>query len=82
MKGVFLCYFNIEGSDLSILSFNTLNSLIPKNELDYVYYQAKNKCIFLNAYLKLNVISDSEIKKFYEEVVNKKLYEFYVDYGN
>jgi len=30
MKGVFLCYFNIEGSDLPMLSFSTLNSLYQK----------------------------------------------------
>ena len=82
MKGVFLCLFNIEGSDLPMLSFSTLNSLIPKNELDHTYYNAKNKCIFFNTYLKLNAISDSEIEKFYKEIENKKLYEFYADYGN
>ena len=82
MKGVFLCLFNIEGSDLPMLSFSTLNSLIPKNELDHTYYNAKNKCIFFNTYLKLNSISDSETEKFYKEIENKKLYEFYADYGN
>ena len=83
MKGVFFCYFNIEGSDLPMLSFSTLNSLIPKNELDIAYYQAKNKCIYFNTYLKLdNAITVSEIEKFYQENENKMLYEFYADYGN
>ena len=82
MKGIFFCYFNIEGSDLPILSFSTLNSLIPSNDLDYAYYQAKNKCIYFNTYLKLNAISDSEIENFYKEIENKKLYEFYADYIN
>ena len=82
MKGTLLCYFNDEGSDLSMLSFSALNSLIPTSDFDYAYYHAKNKSIFYNAYLKLNAITDSEIEKFYEEVENKKLYEFYADYGN
>ena len=66
-KGSLFCYFNKDESELSLLLFTTLNSLMPKNELDYTYYQAKNRCIFFNTYLKLNAISDSEIKKFYEE---------------
>ena len=82
MKGSLFCYFNKDESELSLLLFTTLNSLMPKNELDYTYYQAKNRCIFFNTYLKLNAISDSEIKKFYEEIENKKLYVFYGDYGN
>ena len=55
---------------------------MPKNELDYAYYHAKNRCIFINTDLKLNAISDSEIEKFYEGVENKKLYELYGDYIN
>ena len=82
IKGVFFCCFNKEGSELPIISFSTLNSLIPSNDLDYAYYSAKNKCIFFNKYLNLNAISDSEIEKFYKEIENKKLYEFYDDYGN
>ena len=29
-----------------------------------------------------NSISDEEIETFYKEIENKKLYEFYADYGN
>ena len=67
------------------ISFCTLNSLIPKkgNDIDYAYYHAKNSCIYFVNYLKLeNMISDSEIEAFYKEIENKKLYEFYADYGN
>ena len=46
MKCVLLCYFHIEGSDLPMLSFSTLNSLVPTNDLDYAYYNARNKCIY------------------------------------
>ena len=82
MKCVFFCVFNMEGSDLPKLSFSILNSLILENDFDLAYYNAKNKCIFLNKYLELNVISGSEIEKFYSEIESKKLYEFYGDYGN
>ena len=83
MKGVFFCRFNMAGSDLPMISFSTLNSLIPENELDYAYYQAKNKCVFFNIDLKLeNAVSEAEIEKFYKEIGSKKLYEFYGDYGN
>ena len=83
MKGVFFCHFKIEGSDLATLSFCTINSLIPEHELDYAYYNAKNKSIFFSKDLKLeNVITDLEIENFYKEIENKKLYEFYADYVN
>ena len=83
MRGVLFSHFTIEGSDLPVLSFCTMNSLIPENELDYAYYNAKNKSIFYDTLLKLdNVITDSEKEKFYKEIENKKLYEFYGDYGN
>ena len=82
MKGVFFCYFHDE-SEFHMISFCTMNSLIPNDELDLAYYYAKNKCVFFNTYLKLeNAISDSEIKKFYKDVETKKLYELYGDYGN
>ena len=55
---------------------------MPKNEEDYAYYQAKNRCIFFNTYLKLNAITDLEKEKFYDEIENKKLYVFDGDYGN
>jgi len=85
MRGVLFCYFQKEDSDLHIISFCTLNSLIPKKDIgiDYAYYHAKNKSIFFTDYLKLeNSISDEEIETFYKEIENKKLYEFYADYGN
>ena len=83
MKGTLFCYFYDENTDLHMIAFSTMNSLVPENELDIAYYTAKNKCIFFNSYLKLNdAVTDDEIKKFYEEIHNKKLYEFYGDYGN
>ena len=85
MKGCFFCYFRHDDDnyDSKIMPFILLNSLIPKNELDYAYYNAKNKCIYFQDYMKLgNIITDSEIEDFYKEVKTKKLYEFYSDYGN
>ena len=85
MKGVFFCYYYNEETDFHKISFCTLNSLIPKkgNDIDYAYYHAKNRSIYFVNYLKLeNMISDSEIEAFYKEIENKKLYEFYADYGN
>ena len=52
-------------------------------DIDYAYYHAKNRSIFFTNYLKLeDTISDAEIEAFYKEIENKKLYEFYADYGN
>ena len=83
IKGTLFCYFYDENTDLHMISFSTMNSLVPENELDIAYYIAKNKCIFFNTYLKLNdAITDEEIKKFYAEIHDKKLYAFYGDYGN
>ena len=83
MKGVLFCNFSEEGIDSQIISFCTLNSLIPENEFDYAYYNAKNKCCYYRTNLKLeNFLSDSDIEKFYKEIEDKKLYEFYGDYGN
>ena len=61
-----------------------LNSLIPNGELDYAYYHSKNKSIYFQTYLKLEtqMISESDIENFYKEIKDKKLYEFYSDYGN
>ena len=82
MKCVLFCYFDNKGSDLSMMSFSIMESLMPKHELDYAYYTAKNKCIFFNSYLNLeNAFTDSETQKFFNEIKNKKLYEFYADYG-
>ena len=83
MKGVLFCYFHKEESDLHLISFCTLNSLVPKNDHDLAYYNAKNKSIFFTSYLKLeNSMADKEIEIFYKEIENKKLFEFYGDYGN
>ena len=83
MKGVFSCYFYKEGTDSHLIAFSMLNSLIKSNEKDYAYYNAKNKVIFFNTYLKLeNAFSDEETEAFYKEVENQKLYDFYGDYGN
>ena len=86
MKGTFYCYFCKQIDDgLNMISFSILNSmtLMPQNEFDYAYYIAKNKCVYFRESLKLqNLISDTEIETFYKEIGNKKLYEFYSDYGN
>ena len=83
MKGVFFCYFHKEGTDTHIISLCTLNSLIPLNDSDYAYYNAKNKSIFFTGYLKLeHLMTEKEIETFYKEIENKKLYEFYGDYAN
>ena len=83
MKGVLLCTFMEEGKDAHLLAFCEMNSLLPINELDYAYYNAKNKCCYLRNSLKLqSVVSDEDMDKFYKEIENKKLYEFYGDYGN
>ena len=81
MKEVLICYF--EKDEEKEMSFCMLNSLIPKNELDYAYYHSKSKSIYYQNYFKLgNIISDADIENFYKEVKDKKLYEFYSDYGN
>ena len=86
MKGTFHCYFDkSDADDLNMISFSILNSitLTPQNQLDFAYYQAKNKCVFFRQSLKLqNLFSDTEIETFYKEIQNKELYEFYSDYGN
>ena len=84
MKGTFYCYFCKEvEEDLNLISFSILNSLIPQNELDYSYYLAKNKCIFFREFLNIkDIMTDEEIEAFYKDIENKKLYEFFSDYGN
>ena len=83
-KCVLFCFFNEkEKIELNKSLFIKLNSLKPTNDLDYAYYHSKNKCIFFQSYLNLGkFITDIEIENFYKEVINKKLYEFYSDYGN
>ena len=85
MKGVLTCYFQRDVEDTFLVSFCELNSVIPKCDNDYAYYEAKNKCIYFKRYLKnenKNIISDDEIEKFYNDIENKKLYQYYSDYGN
>ena len=82
MKSVLLFYFSDE-QGLTETIFSTLNSLIPKNELDYAYYYAKNKYMYFSTSFDLDFqIDESDIHKFYEEVKSKKLFELYADYGN
>ena len=87
MKNTFFGFFfnnddDDDNEDIKSLSFSfsVLNSMIPRTQLDYAYYTAKNKCIYFGFWK--NLISESEIEKFYKEIENKKLYEFYCDYGN
>ena len=82
MKSVLLFYFSDE-QGLTETIFSTLNSLIPKNEIDYAYYYAKNKYMYFSTSFDLDFqIDESDIHKFYEEVKSKKLFELYADYGN
>jgi len=81
MEGILFCYYKKE-SDTFKLPFNLLNSLVPKTEFDYSYYNAKNKCVYLRQFANLeNSFSDSDIENFYKDIENKKLYEFYSDYA-
>ena len=84
MKGCLICYFLKEDEEqLDQIKFSILNSIKLTNDNDYSYYQAKNKCVYFRTYLNLqNIISEEFIEDFYNEVENKKLYEFYSDYGN
>ena len=85
MRGAFRCYFHKDEdqSESNILALCQLNSILPKNEFDYAYYTAKNKCVFFRTHLNLEkIIPDSEIEIFYQDIKNKKLYDYYIDYGN
>ena len=66
--------------NLNSLSFSLLKSLVPITNLDYAYYKAKFRTLFLQDEKNI-IISDSEIEKLFKEIENKKLYEFYFDYG-
>ena len=79
MKGIMLNFFEEEDATQNSLSFATLISLVPKTQIDYAYYHAKIKSFQLRD--KENIITDSEIEKLYKEIENKKLYEFFMDYG-
>ena len=83
MKGVLTCYFHTEQEEDYLLSFCELKSIQPSNNCDYAYFEAMNKCIFFKDYLNIeNSISDEEIEKFYMEILDKKVYQYYSDYGN
>ena len=83
MRGVLSCYFHTEQDEEYYISFCELKSMQPNGDYDYAYFEAMNKCIFFKDYLKIeNGISDDEIEKFYQEIVNKKIYQYYSDYGN
>ena len=67
MKGVILSFFieDLEGeqdNNSNSLAFPTLNSLKPKTQLDYAYYNAKIKSIYFQD--KDNIISEVEIDFF------------------
>ena len=81
VRGVFFCIYNTS-EDSKKLSFKTLNSILPKNEFDIAYYQAKNKCIFFKELDSDNTITNLDIKNFYKDIEEKKLFEFYIDYGD
>ena len=83
MKGVFFCNFNNDDKEKDLMSFSILYYLSSENGYDNIYYQAKIMCICWRYYLKLdNIMSEEEIDKFYKEVENKKLFDFYSDYGD
>ena len=81
MKGVILSFFREDEEDINSysLAFSTLNSLEPKTQLDYAYYNAKIKSIYFQD--RNNIISEVDIEKLFKEIEGKKLYEFFCDYG-
>ena len=84
MKGVILSFFiedvgDEQDTNSFSLAFSTLNSLKPKTQLDYAYYNAKIKSIYFQE--RDNIISEVEIEKLFKEIEGKKLYEFFYDYG-
>ena len=83
MRSVLTCYFHTEEDEDYLLSFCKLKSIQPLNDCDYAYFEAMNKCIFFKEYLNIdNSLSNEEIEKFYKEIVDKKIYQYYSDYGN
>ena len=79
VSSIFVDVDEEEYINLHSLYFSSLNSIVPKIQLDYSYYNAKIKSIYLQD--EKNIISESEIEKLFKEIKNKKLYEFYCDYG-
>ena len=85
MEGCLFCFFRKKEDDqeFNLFLFSILNSITQKNENDYAYYNARNKSIFFRDYLDLkNLMTELEIETIYNELKEKKLYEFYNDYGN
>ena len=84
MQSVLFCLLHKdENASLTLLSLKNLNSIKPKFDKDYSYYHAKIKCIYFQKCLNVGkIISDNEIENYYKEIKEKKLYEFYNDYGN
>ena len=62
--------------NLHSLYFSSLNSLVPKSQLDYSYYNAKIKSIYLQD--EKNILSESEIEKLFKEIENKNYMNFIV----
>ena len=84
IEGCLFCFFRKKDDDqeFNLLLFSILNSITQKNENDFAYYNARNKSIFFRDYLDLkDFMTELEIEKIYEEIKEKKLYEFYNDYG-
>ena len=82
MKNVLICCFKNDKDDC-LIAYCQLNSLIPQNNNDFAYYEAKNKCIYFKNNLNIeNYLTDKEIEEFYEEMEKKKIYKYYSDYGN
>ena len=79
VSSIFVDIDEEEYINLHSLYFSSLNSLVPKTQIDYSYYNAKIKSIYLQD--EKNIISESEIEKLFKEIKNKKLYDFYCDYG-
>ena len=72
MKNVLICYYKDFNKDESLMAFCELNSLIPKNNNDIAYYEAKNKCVYFKKLLNIeNYLTDKEIELFYEEIEKK-----------
>ena len=61
MKNVLICYYKDFNKDESLMAFCQLNSLIPKNNNDIAYYEAKNKCVYFKKLL--NIENYLQIKK-------------------
>ena len=69
MKNVLICYYQNNNKDESLMAFCQLNSLIPHNDNDIAYYEAKNKYVYFKKLLNIeNYLIDKEIELFYEEI--------------